>query len=111
MSYADDWALSQSTALQQQVQMSVFKTALFISNEPATTHPNLDSKRRGLADSVLRPTGGGFGLVSGPFNMQFVWSAIESGLTGTPTDAEVDTAIFKIWNELAGVSFRDLENL
>ena len=109
--YAADWTLSQTTAFQQQVQMSVFKAATAISNEAATTHPTLDAKRHTLAVTVLGTFTPGYGAPNGPLNMQFVWAAIETGLTGTPTDAQVDTAISSIWNALAGVTSRDLVNL
>ena len=111
MSYAADWALSQTASFQEQVQMAVFKAATAISNEAATTHPTLDLKRHTLASQVLQTSGSGYGQSSGPINMQFVWAAIETGLTGTPTDAQVDTAISSIWNEVAGVTSRDLVNI
>ena len=109
--YAADWTLSQTTAFQQQVQMSVFKAALAIVNEAATTHPQVDIKRHSLALAVLSISPNGYGPVNGALNMQFVWATIETGLTGVPTDAQVDTAVSTVWNGIAGVSSRDLTDL
>lgn len=109
--YSADWTLSQTSGFQQQVQMSVFKAALSISSEAATTHPILDQKRHTLAMQVLGASAAGFGTPNGSLNMQFVWAAIETGLTGTPTDAQVDTAVASVWNGIAGVSARDQVDL
>lgn len=109
--YSADWTLSQTSAFQQQVQMSVFKAALAIANEAATTHPALDAKRHALAVTVLGASPLGYGAVNGALNMQFVWATIETGLSGTPTDAQVDTAVSSVWNGIAGVSARDQADL
>lgn len=105
MAYGTDFTLAGTASFQNQVQMAVFKAANSISNEAATVHPNLDSKRHALAAQVLA-------TFNNTLLMQFVYAAIEAGaLSGTPTDAQVDAAISSCWNGVAGVSVRDSTNI
>jgi hypothetical protein len=101
MAYAADFALSTNVAFLNQVQMSMAKAAVSISNEARTLHATVDEKRNKLAFLVLtNPT---------VYISQFAIAAIEAaGLSGTPTDAQVDSAITSVWNAIAGVTPIDL---
>jgi hypothetical protein len=102
MAYSADWTLSQTTAFQEQVQMSVFKAAVAIANEAVSSKPAY-LKRHNLATQVLNN-------FTNTLMMQFVFAAIEGGgLTTGATDAQVDSAVASIWNGIAGVSAADLQ--
>jgi hypothetical protein len=101
MSYAADYALSQSAPFQQQIQMSVYKAAVAIAQESRTIHPLMDAKRHTLSAQILSN-------FTGLLLTQFTSAAIEAGalVTGA-TDAQVDTAVATCWNGVAGVSAAD----
>lgn len=99
MTYAADFALSGNAAFQNQVQMAMVKAAEAVKSEARTIHPNVDSKRQALCDRIFANE---TGLMA-----KFVNACIETGLSGTPTDAQVDSAISAIFSELAGVTPQD----
>lgn len=96
MAYSADFALATTTTFLNQVLMSSVNAAVAIANSARTTDNNVDQKRANLASRVLNnPTS---------FNSAFAYAAVRAGnLTGTPTDAQVDTAIASCWNGMAGV--------
>jgi hypothetical protein len=100
MSYAADDTLANTASFQTQVRCSIVKAAVNIASEARTTHPNIDQKRENLANRVLNnPTS---------FVVPFSYACIEaSALAGTPTDAQVDTAVATAWNGMAGVLSSD----
>jgi len=100
MSYAADYTLTGNAAFQNQVQMSMTKAAVNIASEARTVRNTVDQKRNTLSKSILNnPTS---------YLTQFVYATIETGLTGTPTDTQVDTAVSGVWNGIAGVTTQDL---
>jgi uncharacterized protein YqhQ len=100
MPYSADFALSGNATFQNQVQMAMTKAAVQVSSEARTLRNIVDQKRNALAVKIL----------NNPLLMlqQFTFAAIETGLTGTPTDAQVDVAISSVWNGIAGVTPQDL---
>lgn len=102
MAYAADFTLSSNATFQNQVQMSLVKAAVAIAGEARTVRNTVDQKRNALAVAVLNAPNNSAQL------QKFVFAAIETGLSGTPTDAQVDTAISAIWNGIAGVTIQDL---
>jgi hypothetical protein len=100
MSYAADDTLANTGSFQTQVRCSIVKAAVAIASEARTTRPNVDIKRENLASRVLNnPTA---------FVVPFSYACVEaSGLTGTPTDVQVDTAVATAWNGMAGVLSSD----
>jgi hypothetical protein len=100
MSYAADFTLSGNAVFQNQVQMAMTKAAVSITSEARTVRNVVDQKRNALAVKIL----------NNPVLMlqQFTFAAIESGLTGVPTDAQVDGAVSSVWNGIAGVTPQDL---
>lgn len=100
MPYSTDYALVISTTFQNQLQMSMVKAANSISNEARTIRNVVDQKRNRLALTIL----------SNPSALvvQFAFAAVGTGLTGIPTDAQIDTAVSSVWNAIAGVTPADL---
>lgn len=96
MAYSADMTLANTSSFQNQVQMSIVKAAVAIANSAKTTDNNIDQKRGNLASRVLQnPTS---------WVVPFSYACVEAGgLTGTPTDAQVDTAVASCWNGMAGV--------
>lgn len=99
MSYAADLTLATTGSFQNQVEMSMVKAAVAIANEARTTHNAIDQKREDLASRVLNSPSS--------FVTAFSFACVETGLTGTPTDAQVDTAVASVWNGIAGVKSSD----
>lgn len=95
MSYATDSTLASTGTFQTQVQMSIVKAAIAIANGAKTTDNTIDNKRGGLASRVL--------LAPTSWVTPFAYACVETGLTGTPTDAQVDVAVASVWNGMAGV--------
>jgi hypothetical protein len=100
MAYSADFSLATNTTFQNQLQMSMVKAATAISNEARTIRNVVDQKRNNLAQRILTNPSA---LV-----VQFAYAAVEAGLTGTPTDAQVDTAVSGVWNAIAGITPVDL---
>ena len=100
MAYSADFTLTSNAAFQNQVQMSMVKAAVAIATEARTVRNTVDQKRNALAVAIL----------NNPTSQltRFIYAAIETGLSGTPTDAQVDAAISSIWNGIAGVSTENL---
>lgn len=99
MPYADDDLLANTGTFQTQVRCSIVKAAIAIGNSGATTHNTVDQKRQNLARAVLNaPT---------TFVVPFSYACVETGLTGTPTDTAVDSAVASVWNVMAGVLAND----
>ncbi len=99
MSYAADFSLATNSTFVNQVEMSMVKAAVAIASEAATANFQKDQKRNSLARQVLNSPN--------TFATLFAFAAVETGLTGTPTDAQVDGAVSGVWNGLAGVSSHD----
>jgi hypothetical protein len=102
MAYATDFTLASNATFQNQVQMSIVKAAVNISSEARTVRNTVDLKRNTLAVAVLNNPTASATLT------RFVYATIETGLTGTPTDAQVDTAVSSVWNGIAGVTPAEL---
>lgn len=102
MPYSADFSLSANVTFQNQVQMAIVKAATQISSEARTVRNIVDQKRNALAVAIL----------NGPDTLttlkKFYFATIETGLTGTPTDAQVDSAVSAVWNGIAGVTTQDL---
>lgn len=100
MPYSADDTLANTASFQTQVRCAIVKAAVNIASEARSTHPFIDQKRESLANRVLNsPT---------TFVVPFAYACVEaSALTGTPTDAQVDTAVATAWNGMAGVLSSD----
>jgi hypothetical protein len=99
MPYSADITLATTQAFVNQVQMAMIKAAINVSTEARSTHNNIDFKRETLAKEILN----NYSVWVTPF----VYACVETGLTGTPTDAQVDTAVATVWNGIAGVLSTD----
>ena len=99
MPYSADFSLATNQTFLNQLQMSMVHAAVQIVSEAATTKNTIDLKRNALAKAVL----------NGPttYLNPFAFACVETGLAGTPTDAQVDTAVSSIWNGMAGVTSHD----
>lgn len=102
MPYSADFTLSSTPAFQNQIQMAIVKAAVQISNEARTVRNIVDQKRHTLATAILNAPN------SSAILNKFYFATIETGLTGTPTDAQVDTAVSSVWNGIADVTTQDL---
>ena len=100
MAYADDYALATNQTFLSQLLMSIVKAANSISSEAPTADATKDAKRSALATRILN--------TPNAFTSSFAFACVATGtLTGTPTDAAVDTAVASVWNGIAGISSRD----
>ena len=89
------------TTYQGKVKASVIKAALNIAGEAQGVMTLIvTTKRQELASRILRSTLDQFILT---------WSlAVASNINSiTPTDAQIDTAVAAIWNDMAGVTGQD----
>lgn len=102
MAYAADFTLASNAAYQNQVQMSMVKAAVAIALEARTVRNTVDQKRNALAVAILNAPNASATLI------KFYYACVETGLTGTPTDAQIDTAVSSVWNGIAGVTTQDL---
>lgn len=101
MSYSADATLANDATFQPRIRMAIVKAAIQIASEAATSKPLVDIKRNSLATQVLNSPDA--------FLTRFVAAAIEANaLTLASVDANIDVAISSVWNDIAGVTQRDL---
>jgi hypothetical protein len=104
MAYIDLNALALDATFRNRLQPAICAAANNIAAEAASAHNRVDEKRHYLATLVLAD--GGAAKLSA-----FAFSAVSVNPAWTtaapPTDAQIDTAISSIWNNLAGVSAAD----
>ena len=99
MSFAADYALAQSPAFQQQLQMALIATALTVMAN-TVADPAIQKKRQALAVVVLNSPV--------EYLTRFVYAAIEEGsLTSGSSDALVLAAVGNCWSFVAGVLSTD----
>jgi hypothetical protein len=102
MPYATDYANANDDSLQQKVRVAAVSAALNIAGEATTTKNTVDEKRHRLAETVL---------ADGCLDQleRFMFAVVATGaITPASTDAQIDTRVAAIWDDLAGVSGRDL---
>lgn len=100
MAYAADFTLANNATFQNQVQMAMVKASVAIAAEARTVRNVVDEKRNTLAVAIL-------GNPTQKLTM-FSFACVATGLSGTPTDAQVDTAVSSVWNGIAGVRPQEL---
>lgn len=96
-------ALIASGPFRTNVQLLAIKAAINIAGEAATTKQNVDSKRSGLATSVLSDRAAGY---VGPFVQAIALTGNFADVTA-PTEAEITTSLGGLWNAMAGITPSD----
>jgi hypothetical protein len=102
MPYATDFTNANDDSLQQKVRVAAVAAALNISGEAVTSRNTVDEKRHRLAELVL--SDGCLEQLE-----RFMFAVVAAGaVTPASTDAQIDSRLSAIWNDLAGVNGRDL---
>lgn len=97
MAYSADYVNANDEGLQQKVRIAAVSAALSIAGETITGSGDVNRKRAALAQLVLAD--GGIGQLE-----RFMFASVAGGaITTSSTDAEIDTRVASIWNDLAGV--------
>ena len=101
MAYDTDYANANDGPLQQRVRVAMVNTATLIAGEAPSSGFARDEKRHALAVSVL--SDGGLKDLE-----RFMFAAVAGGaVTPASSDAQIDTRLASIWNDLAGVNGRE----
>lgn len=99
MAFSDQKLLAEDPAFREKVEISMLKTALAIVGETPASPGNIavDDKRHKLGNSVL---------VSREYWLAvFSYAAAAEGtLTTSSTDAQVETVVISVWDDIAGVT-------
>ena len=102
MAYATDYTNANDGSLQQRVRVAMIAAALAIAGEAVTSKNVVDEKRMALAKLVLSD--------GGDSQLERFMFAVVAGNAITPasTDAQIDTRLGAVWNDLAEVSGANL---
>ncbi len=99
MAFSDLKLLADDLTFREKVEISMLKTALAIVGETPASPANLslDVKRHDLGNAVL--------LSRTRWLDTFSYAAASEGsLTTSSTDAQVETVVISVWDDIAGVT-------
>lgn len=101
MAYDTDFANANDETLQKRVRVAMVNTATAIVGEAFASGQTIGMKRHALGLSVLAD--GGIADLE-----RFMFACVAGGaITPASTDANIDTRLSAIWNDLAGITVLD----
>lgn len=98
--------LAADATYQSRVRVAALQYAFTVQGETPTTHNRVDEKRAALANAVL--SDGGVSALT-----QFCWGMASypgaaGPLNSNVTDADLNSEVVTLWNDLAGVTGADM---